>query len=104
MKRVIEAPHAGTRTGAGSGGGTGETVMITTLTSRERDVATLVAKGLSNKQVALHLNLEEATVKVHLRKIFTKMVVKNRPLLAVMIHREGARQALRHPAVLGSLD
>ena len=50
--------------------------MIMTLSSREREVATLVAKGLSNKQIAQHLNLEEGTVKIHLHDIFTKLAVK----------------------------
>lgn len=61
--------------------------MITTLTLREREVATLVAKGLSNKQVARYLNLREGTVKIHLHNIFTKLAVKNRTALAVMILR-----------------
>ena len=61
--------------------------MITTLTSREREVATLAAKGLSNKQLARHLNLREGTVKIHLHNIFTKLAVKNRTVLAVMILR-----------------
>ena len=84
--------------------------MMTTLTSREREVATLIAKGLSNKQVAQHLNLEEGTVKIHLHDILTKLAVKNRTVLAVKIRRalspdvieEGAGKA--HPAALGSLD
>lgn len=61
--------------------------MITTLTVREREVATLVAKGLSNKQVARHLNIREGTVKIHLHKIFTKLEVRNRTVLAVTILR-----------------
>src|SRR5262245_31902421 len=61
--------------------------MITTLTVREREVATLVAEGLSNKQVARHLNLREGTVKIHLHKIFTKLAVQNRTVLAVMVLR-----------------
>jgi two-component system, NarL family, nitrate/nitrite response regulator NarL len=61
--------------------------MIMTLSSREREVATLVAKGLSNKQIAQHLNLEEGTVKIHLHNIFTKLAVKNRTVLAVMTLR-----------------
>jgi DNA-binding NarL/FixJ family response regulator len=61
--------------------------LVAKVTSREWDVATLVAKGLSNKQVAQHLNLGEGTVKVHLHNILTKLAVKNRTVLAVMIRR-----------------
>jgi len=50
--------------------------LVAKVTSREWDVATLMAKGLSNKQVAQHLNLEEGTVKIHLHDIFTKLAVK----------------------------
>jgi DNA-binding NarL/FixJ family response regulator len=78
--------NTSTEMGPGSGGA-GETVMIMTLSSREREVATLVAKGLSNKQIAQHLNLEEGTVKIHLHNIFTKLAVKNRTVLAVMTLR-----------------
>ena len=62
--------------------------MIATLTVREREVATLVAKGLSNKEVARHLNLREGTVKIHLHKILTKLAVKNRTVLAAMTLRD----------------
>jgi DNA-binding NarL/FixJ family response regulator len=77
------------------------------LTSRQREVAALVAKGLSNKQVAQHLNLGEGTVKIHLHHILTKLAVKNRTVLAVMIRRgqnpdvvkieEGAGKAFATP-------
>lgn len=49
-----------------------------TLTPRERAVAELVAKGMSNKQVADELGLKIATVKAHLGTIFTKVRVHNR--------------------------
>jgi two-component system, NarL family, nitrate/nitrite response regulator NarL len=58
--------------------------MSMTLTSREREVATLVAEGLSNKQIARCLDLVEGTVKIHLHNIFTKLAIKNRTVLAVM--------------------
>ena len=58
-----------------------------TLTSREWEVATLVAKGLSNKQIARQLHVHEGTVKIHLHNIYTKLAVKNRTVLAVMTQR-----------------
>ena len=48
------------------------------LSSREIDVLTAVARGHSNKQVARHLHLSEATVKTHLLHIYAKLGVADR--------------------------
>ncbi len=48
------------------------------LTPRERQVAFLVTRGLSNKDVARELGLSEGTVKIHLHNIFQKLGAKNR--------------------------
>ena len=49
-----------------------------TLTPREREVAFLVARGLSNKHVAQELRLSDGTVKVHVHNILRKLGAKNR--------------------------
>jgi DNA-binding NarL/FixJ family response regulator len=51
------------------------------LTPREREVARLVARGLSNKQVARELGLSSGTVKLHLHRTFQKLGVKGRSSL-----------------------
>jgi DNA-binding NarL/FixJ family response regulator len=48
-------------------------ISHTTLTDREREVLQLTAQALSNTQIASRLTLTEATVKRHLRNIFTKL-------------------------------
>lgn len=48
------------------------------LTSREIDVLTAVATGLSNKDIARQLHISEATVKTHLLHIFAKLGVADR--------------------------
>lgn len=48
------------------------------LTPRERQVAFLVARGLSNKDVARELGVSEGTVKIHVHNIFRKLGAKNR--------------------------
>lgn len=48
------------------------------LTSREAEVLTLVADGLSNQQISQHLFLSQATIKSHLVHIFTKLGVDSR--------------------------
>lgn len=48
------------------------------LSSREREVAQLVARGLSNKEVARELGLSDGTVKIHIHSIFQKLGAKSR--------------------------
>ncbi|PTN13235.1 response regulator transcription factor [Nitrosomonas aestuarii] len=55
------------------------------LTERELQIATLVAKGFLNKQIAVKLSLSVYTVSTHLRRIFAKYGVHNRTALAAKI-------------------
>lgn len=61
--------------------------LIEPLSKRERDVLTLVAKGLSNEQAARALHLGAETVKWHLKNVYAKLGVTRRTLA---VHR--ARQ------------
>jgi DNA-binding CsgD family transcriptional regulator len=54
------------------------------LTGRELQIATLVAIGCSNKQIANRLKISEWTISTHLRRIFIKLGVNSR---AAMIYR-----------------
>jgi DNA-binding NarL/FixJ family response regulator len=49
-----------------------------TLSTREKQVLRLVAKGQKNREIAAQCDISEATVKAHLRKISEKLNVKNR--------------------------
>jgi DNA-binding NarL/FixJ family response regulator len=49
-----------------------------TLTQREREVLTLLARGLSNQEISARLCVSRATVKYHCGQIFTKLEVQNR--------------------------
>jgi two-component system, NarL family, nitrate/nitrite response regulator NarL len=53
------------------------------LSPREREVALLVARGLSNKEVARQLGLSNGTVKIHLHRVFQKLGAKSRYRLIV---------------------
>lgn len=53
------------------------------LSNREAEVAELVTRGLSNKEVANQLFVTEKTVKFHLTNIYKKMNVKSRAQLIV---------------------
>ena len=59
-------------------GAPGKNRSIAGLTAREHEVLNLVAAGLSNKRIALKLNLHEKTVKHHMGRIFQKLDVTNR--------------------------
>jgi DNA-binding NarL/FixJ family response regulator len=48
------------------------------LSPREREIALLVARGLSNKEVARALGVSDGTVKIHLHSIFQKLGAKSR--------------------------
>lgn len=58
------------------------------LTQREREIAVLMAEGLTNAQIGSRLNVSMASVKAHLSHIFTKLGVDNRVSAAMMV-REG---------------
>lgn len=47
------------------------------LSPREREVAQLVSRGHSNKEIARKLQLSEGTVKLHLHSVFQKLGAKN---------------------------
>ncbi|HEV8319960.1 MAG TPA: helix-turn-helix transcriptional regulator [Vicinamibacterales bacterium] len=59
------------------------------LSPRERQIASAVAEGMSNRDIASALGITEQTVKNHLTAIFTKMKVTSRLqlALAVLKHR-----------------
>jgi two-component system nitrate/nitrite response regulator NarL len=48
------------------------------LTRRQQEIATLISEGLSNKQIARRLSIEQATVKNHVHNILSKLGVSHR--------------------------
>ena len=64
------------------------------LTTREREVLTLVVEGLANKQIARRLGISEKTVKGHLTNLFQRIGVTDRTQAALWAERSGA---LRDP-------
>jgi DNA-binding NarL/FixJ family response regulator len=57
------------------------------LTRREQQVLELIAKGLSNKEIALKLFISDQTVKNHVSTILYKLGVKNRAQAAATFTR-----------------
>ena len=54
------------------------------LTERELQIASLVSGGYLNKQIAGLLKISEYTVSTHIRRIFSKLSIKRRSMLASM--------------------
>jgi DNA-binding NarL/FixJ family response regulator len=66
------------------------------VTNRELDVLTLVANGMSDREIAGRLYLSEATIKTHLKSVYRKLAARNRAQAAAiaalvgLVHRTPA--------------
>ena len=59
------------------------------LTERELEVLRLVARGLSNQELAEHLHLSDATVKTHVSRVLTKLDLRDRVQAVVYAYEHG---------------
>ena len=69
---------------------------IDSLSPREREILTHIARGASNKEVARELGIAEATVKIHVQHILRKLNLSSRLQAAVYLAGLGAKS----PALL----
>jgi non-specific serine/threonine protein kinase len=63
------------------------------LTAREREIAGLVAGGLSNRQIAERLFISRRTVDAHLEHIFGKLGITSRVMLTIQLREHSADPA-----------
>lgn len=66
-----------------------EMLTVNQLTSREQDILYEVARGLTNKEIALRYEISEYTVKNHLKNILQKLQVHNRVQLTRYAMEQG---------------
>jgi DNA-binding NarL/FixJ family response regulator len=62
---------------------------LSTLTPRELDVLRLLAKGMSNAELAAELQLSETTVKTHVTRILSKLNLRDRAQAIVVAYETG---------------
>jgi RNA polymerase sigma factor (sigma-70 family) len=58
---------------------------LATLTDREREIAELAARGMTNREVAERLHLSVRTVHTHLQRAYAKLGVHDRERLAELL-------------------
>jgi DNA-binding NarL/FixJ family response regulator len=98
LVRAIRAAHDGTAPLSPSiatriveeiAQGGGAPAQVDDLTPRERDVLVLIARGRSNKAIALDLGVAEKTVKTHVSHILAKLDLTDRTQAALYAVRHG---------------
>ena len=67
-------------------------VRLDGVTDRERQVLTLVARGLSNSEIGDHLQLTMATVKTHVGRLLGKLQARDRAQLVIAAYETGLVQ------------
>jgi DNA-binding CsgD family transcriptional regulator len=67
----------------------------TALTPREEEVAVLVSRGLTNRQIASELSISEHTVATHIAKILKRLGLSSRSRLAAWVAERGLPQTFQ---------
>jgi DNA-binding NarL/FixJ family response regulator len=62
---------------------------LNTLTDRETEVLTLVARGLSNDEICRHLHVSMATTKTHIGRLLAKLAARDRAQLVIVAYESG---------------
>jgi predicted ATPase/DNA-binding CsgD family transcriptional regulator len=80
--------NAGALADTGDGGGPAAATPVTALTRREREIALLVASGLSNRDIATRLFISKRTVDAHVEHIFAKLEISSRVKLTMWLQSQ----------------
>ncbi|MET1021445.1 MAG: response regulator transcription factor [Arthrobacter sp.] len=87
--RGAAALAAGTGHGSADGGRPARDPLLEDLTPRETEMLGAMAEGLSNAEIAHRYFLSEATVKTHVRRILTKLHLRDRVQAVVYAYETG---------------
>jgi DNA-binding NarL/FixJ family response regulator len=78
----------------------GDQARLDELTPREREILGLIARGLSNREIAKSLIVEESTIRTHVKRILMKLGLRDRIQVVIFAYETGMNQpaAARNPA------
>jgi DNA-binding NarL/FixJ family response regulator len=63
---------------------------------REREVLELIARGLSNREIATELFVEESTIRTHVKRIQMKLQLRDRVQIVIFAYETGVNQPAPH--------
>ena len=69
-----------------------EEARLDELTPREREILGLVARGLSNREIATALVVEESTIRTHVKRILMKLQLRDRIQIVIFAYETGMNQ------------
>jgi DNA-binding NarL/FixJ family response regulator len=67
----------------------GDQARLADLTQRERQVLELIAQGLSNREIAAELVVEESTIRTHVKRILLKLGLRDRIQAVIFAYETG---------------
>ena len=89
LMNAASQPAGTTNSPAGQGSSAEATDLPDGLTQREAEILTLIARGLTNPEIAAQLFLSSHTIKTHINRIFSKTGSRDRAAAIGYAHRHG---------------